>query len=78
MKYYRIIRFTNRSQTSDKLPCKKHPTTGKLMLFTSEKKAYEFIKACGWDNGLFGTYPDEFDKKVTGRYIIDPELPKSE
>jgi hypothetical protein len=80
MKYWRIIKFTNRSQTADMLPSQKLTGTNKLMLFTTEQKAGEYIKQVHGESknwGLFGIYPDEFLGKVTARYVIDPELQPS-
>lgn len=72
---YRIITFPsfNGTRTADTLPSRKHPKTGKLMLFTSYQKAHEFIKENKWDGITASTYPDEFNGKVTKRYIINPD-----
>jgi hypothetical protein len=73
---YRIITFPsfNGTRTADTLPSRKHPKTGKLMLFTSYEKAHDFIKEIKWDGIIASTYPQEFYRKVTKRYIINPNL----
>ena len=73
---YRIITFPswNGTRTADTLPSRKHPKSGKLMLFTSYQIAHDFIKQSKWDGVTSSTYPDEFDKKVTKRYVINPNL----
>lgn len=73
-KLYRIVSFPsfNGTRTADTLPSRKHPISGKLMLFTSYEKASNFIKE--WFEGTYtmSTFPDDFNGKVTKRYIIDP------
>lgn len=73
---YRIVTFPcfNGTRTADTLPSRKHPKSGKLMLFTSYQKAHDFIKQNNWDGITSSTYPDEFDKKVTKLYVINPDL----
>jgi len=75
-KLHRIVTFPsfNGTRTADTLPSRKHPKTGKLMLFTSYHKVHDFIKANGWDGITASTYPDDFNGKVTKRYVIDPDL----
>jgi len=73
---HRIVTFPsfNGTRTSDTLPSRKHPKTGKLMLFTSYQKAHDFIKEINWDGITASTYPDEFNGEVTKRYVINPNL----